>query len=112
MGPEFIVSIVVGVFLVLVLALSIALTVRMKRTYYYTVHSHEVAVKVGAGGYFLYVDGTLEEQFSGQRMSRVTLRATVDGEEFKAHISVSSFSRIQIQATHGGREVVLVRVEK
>ncbi len=84
---------------------------RFKRVYLFSVHSHEVKVEAKAGGIFLYVDGALEDQTSGQNMRYLTLRATVDGEEFKVHMTARGM-RIQVQATHGGRDVPCISVKK
>lgn len=91
---------------------AIILLLRFRRTYVFTVHGHEAAVRITSAGLFLYVDGRLEEQISGRSMRLATLHATIDGEEFKAHVSVGNIFRINIEATHGGRDVVLIHVER
>lgn len=107
-----IVSLVFSGVIFIAVAVALVVQLRFRRTYVFAVHSHEAAVKIMATGMLLYVDGVLEEQLSGRSLRRATLHATVDGEEFKAHVSVGSFYRIRIEATLGGREVALTRVVK
>lgn len=111
MDPVLIVPLVVGIVLFALLMLSVIFMARFKCIYLFSVHSHEVKVEIGAGGAFLYVDGALEEQLSGQNVRFATMRATVDGEEFKVHLTARGM-RIQVQATHGGRDVPCVGVKK
>ena len=102
---------VVSVALWFLMLAAVILLARYKRIYIFSVHSHEVRVEVRAGGVFLYVDGRLEEQVSGHNMRFSTLRATIDGEEFKAHVTARGV-RTRIEATHGGREVPVVHAGK
>ena len=111
MNPGVITFIVGWVLLVLLLVGAILFAQRYKRSYVFSVHSHDVRLTVRSGGIFLYVDGRLEEQVSGQNMRFATLHATVDGQEFKVHVSARGI-RTQVQAVYDGREIALMGVER
>ncbi len=109
------ISIIVGcamfVFMALVITVTIVVTVRSRRKFFFTVHSHEVVVQVRPAGVTLFVDGREEDAFAAQNISVATLRAQIDGEEFKARMTRRGF-KCAVEATYGGREAVCVNVTK
>ncbi len=101
----------IGLALMFGLIIVFAALARFRRVYHFSVRSHEVALEIGSGGVFLYVDGNLEEQSSGKNMRFVTLHAMIDGEEFKVHISARGL-RPDVEAVYAGNEVPCLRVTK
>ena len=111
MHPVAIAVLTVGIIILVLWVFIFILMARYKRSYHFSVHSHDVRAEIRMGGAFLYVDGTIEDQTSGQNMRYLTLRATVDGEEFKVYMTARWF-RPQVQATYGGHEVQCAGVTK
>ena len=116
MPEDEIISIVIGcvlfVFVAAVCTITVVATLRSRRSYLFAVHSHEIVVKVKTAGVFLYVDGTEEDAFAAQNISIATLRAQVDGEEFKARVTRTRIAKYTVAATHGGREVACIGITK
>lgn len=97
-------GIALGVNTALVVIFVIFICVRIRsisRSYFYTVKGKEVVVCYNfKNGAQVFVNGVLEEQFYGTHASRFTLRTTIDGEEFKAHVSIG-FS-VKVEAYYHG----------
>lgn len=91
-----ILSIVLFVACMLIVVLA---TVRRKKRYHFSVHGHEVLLVCDLS-FSLFVDGKLEDQIGG-RLQKATLRATIDGEEFKAFVTLRSF-RFDVAALYAG----------
>ncbi len=107
-----IVCCVMAAFIVIVIVISVVAFQHSRRSYLFTVHGHETVVKVRPDGVFLYVDGTEQDAFAAQNISIATLRAQIDGEEFKARVTRSGLAKFTVLATHGGREVPCMGVTK
>lgn len=85
------------VFFVAAVILLIVRLSLITRSFVYTVKGKQVIIRITAArGAQLFVDGILEEQFSDNHAFRFTLRTMIDGEEFKAHVSIG-FS-VQVEA--------------
>ena len=68
----------------------------LSRSFVYTVKGKEVIVRYNFKyGAQLFVNGVLEEQFCNSHASRMTLRATIEGGEFKAHLSILASVKIE-----------------
>ena len=92
-------GIALGVNAALVVIFVILICVRIRsisRSYFYTVKGKEVIVRYNfKNGAQVLVNGVLEEQFLNGHASRFTLRATIDGGEFKAHISIGFSVKVE-----------------
>ena len=94
-----------------VIVLSIFMFRGARSAFVYSVHSHEVIVKTAWGAATLFVDGVSADELQASNIRVATVRAVVDGEEFRAAVHFRAF-RVEVQATHGGREVSPVRAGK
>ena len=92
-------GIALGVNAALVVTFVILLCVRIRtlsKSCIYTVKGKEVVVRVSYKyGAQIFVNGSLEEQFSGSHAYRFTLHATIEGGEFKAHITIRTSVKIE-----------------
>ncbi len=86
-----IVSISLSTIFLIVMVIFLIVRIRAcSKSCVYTVKGKQVIVRFSMrrGGQ-LFVNGVLEEQFRADRTSHFTLRTMLDGEEFKAHISIA-----------------------
>lgn len=87
----------VGVAMLIVFVILVIVRIRtLSRSQVYTVKGKQVVVRVTYKyGAQLLVNNVLQEQFAGSHASRFTLRTTIDGGEFKAHITILASVRIE-----------------
>ena len=87
----------VNVALIVILVIFICVRIRtISRSFVYTVKGKEVVVRYTfKNGAQIFVNGSLEEQYLNSHASRFTIRATIDGEEFKAHVSIGFSVKIE-----------------
>ena len=84
-------GLVFGALLLLFLGFEIWWILRYRRNYLFSAGEHEVVVRISPQSVALFVDGLIQDEFAARGMHIVTLRATVDGEEFAARaLSVSA----------------------
>ena len=111
METEDIIVLIVSLVIIAVVFLFVCVwTVRLKKSYYFQHHSHEIIARVSADRFALYVDGNVEDEIMARQLRLCTLRAFVDGEELKVRVQIGW--RVNISATAGGKELMLMKVEK
>lgn len=92
----------VGVAMLIVFVILVIVRIRtLSRSHIYTVKGKQVVVRVTYKyGAQIFVNNILEEQFADSHASRFTLRTSIDGGEFKAHISI--LASVKIEAYYEG----------
>ena len=107
---DIIVLIVAIVIVVTVLVFTFVWMARIKKSFYFEHHSHEIVARVTVNRLALYVDGKVEDEIMARQLRLCTLRAFVDGEEVKVRIQIGW--RTNISATANGKELILMKIER
>lgn len=84
---------------------------RRPRLFLFQVHAHEVVVSLSAYSVVLSVDGGVQDQFAAQNIRVATVRAQIDGEEFKAFVRRTMRGAV-VEATYGGRPLECLGARK
>ncbi len=100
---DLIVPIAVGFILICTLVMILVMLSKRGFSYTYSVHGHTVVVFRNSREIALTVNGEAHDRFGGNLRS-ATLRAIVDGEEFRVYVLCRVFVTT-VEATYGGNPI-------